>query len=115
MGVNLHAHRSNLRTRVLAGCVATGSSATLSPAATTTTTTPLVSHTFGFESSPGATPLHDLVGWHGVAAVPMLIKAGAEVDARDDAGTTPLMIAAGEAPGWKSQSQSQSQSQSRLR
>jgi ankyrin repeat protein len=36
------------------------------------------------------------VGWHAVAAVPRLIAAGAEIDAADDAGTTPLMIAAGQ-------------------
>ena len=31
-----------------------------------------------------------------MAAVPRLISAGAEVDAADNAGTTPLMIAAGQ-------------------
>ena len=43
VGVNLHAHRSNLRTRVLAGCTADDEGGAA------------VSHTFGFESTPGAT------------------------------------------------------------
>ena len=46
VGVNLHAHRSNLRTRVLAGCAAEEAAGGAA-----------VSHTFGFESTPGATPL----------------------------------------------------------
>ena len=88
VGVNLHAHRSDLRARVLGGCAAAGRGAAAG-----------ASHTFGYESSAGATPLHDLVGWQGASAarsVPRLVEAGEDVDAADEQGTTPLMIAAGQ-------------------
>ena len=78
MGVNLHCHRSNLRTRVLAGCESTG-----------------LSHVFNYESAPGASPLHDAIGFHAIGAVAELIGAGADVDAADAKGQTPLHVAAG--------------------
>lgn len=52
MGGNLHVHRGNLRTQVLAGCPALD---------------PGIKHVFNYDPSnyPGATPLHDVVGFHG--------------------------------------------------
>ena len=61
LGVNLHAHRSNVRTRVLAGC----------PPAT-----PPVPHTFHYESQAGSSPLLDAMGWHALAAIPAIVAAG---------------------------------------
>ena len=80
IGVNLHAHRNNLRTRVLAGC---------------NDGTQKIKHTFQYESTNGSTPLHDMVGLHSSAVLPLLIESGADVNAVDASGTTALMLAAG--------------------
>ncbi len=77
-GVNLHAHRGNLRARVLAGCAVEG-----------------VSHTFPYEARAGASVLHDLVGLEAVGAVNSVLESGVDVDAADDQGMRPLHLAAG--------------------
>ena len=84
MGVNLHAHRNNLRTLVLGGCRET------LPAGERR-----VSHTFHYESSPNASPLHDVIGLLASGAVPKLIEAGADIEQRNGEGSTPLTLAAG--------------------
>ena len=77
-GVNLHAHRNQLRTHVLGGCSDGGG----------------VQHTFHYQTTPGASVLHDLVGMQAGGAVPALLAAGADVNASDDSGLTPLHLAA---------------------
>ena len=81
IGVNLHAHRNGLRTMVLAGCAVEPHQR--------------VSHTFNYESNPGATPLHDVIGLQATKAVPQLLAAGASANARDNKGSRPLHLAAG--------------------
>lgn len=90
VGVNLHAHRNNLRTRILAGCTGPGGDSAGGDGGGTK-----LSHVFHYESTPGATPLHDMVGFQSVGGARRLIDTGAPVDAPDRAGTTPLHIAAG--------------------
>lgn len=81
LGVNLHVHRSNLRTRVLAGCAIESE--------------PPIQHTFPYERLAGSGPLHDVVGWHASDAVSQLLEAGASADAASADGTTPLHLASG--------------------
>ena len=80
VGVNLHAHRNNMRTRVLAGCAAGASG---------------LSHVFDYEAAEGGSPLHDAVGFGATAAAAALLAAGAEAGAADATGITPLHLAAG--------------------
>ena len=91
-GVNLHAHRGNLRRRVLSGCTlgASGGSGVAASSAPSS-----ARHTFPYEVIPGATPLHDLVGMHAIATVPRLLASGAAVDSPADGGLTALHLAAG--------------------
>lgn len=106
LGVNLHAHRSNLRTRVLAGCpcpvtTAAGDrplpsrASSPSSAHAETYADSRMSHVFHYETSPGATPLHDLVGWGSLSGARRLLGGGAPVDSADHLGRTALHVAAG--------------------
>ena len=96
LGVNLHGHRNNLRTRVLAGCATPagadgedGMGNAPQPAALT------VQHTFPYERVAASTPLHDLAGLHAVTAIPRLLASGAQATAAAADGTTPLHLASG--------------------
>lgn len=79
-GVNLHAHRNNVRTRVLAGCAGGVGG---------------IAHTFDYETTAGNSPLHDAVGFGATAAARSLLAAGAAAGAADATGITPLHLAAG--------------------
>ena len=79
-GVNLHAHRNNVRTRVLAGCSGGVGG---------------IAHVFDYETTVGNSPLHDAVGFGATAAARSLLAAGAAAAATDATGITPLHLAAG--------------------
>ena len=96
MGVNLHAHRNNLRTRILAGCAharpseageaeaisvvgGDGSGDGMGGGGGSGGGGGRMSHVFHYESTPGATPLHDLIGLHAIEPAARLLRAGAHV------------------------------------